>query len=187
LLATFSSWFIHWRDAHKRQQQCSARFQGKDRHGSTAPKAKGAGAGIAQAPASSVVLVIRGCETLLTGAGFGLRCQSGTHGVFFEFSGETSEESSGESWKSSIQSLPRIGEPAGKRSIASTSKVVSAGVVTLVELLSRSQHSRDGSLAHKERARIRVSQNDLGATGPFELRPICKTRRSRTSWHRALE
>ena len=67
--------------------------------------------------------------------GFGRCYQSGTHLLPLEFpgdlSGKSSEESSGESSKSSSQSLPRIGEPAGKRSIDSKSRLVDFGVVTL--------------------------------------------------------
>ncbi len=62
------------------------------------------------------------------GRGLGLRCQGGTHewslDCSVELSGESSLELLGESSKLSSQSLPRIGEPEGKRSIPSSSSVV---------------------------------------------------------------
>ena len=68
-------------------------------------------------PARSTELVCFGREALETGAGSGwLHCQGRTHGLSSELS--SASRISGESWKSSSQSLPRIGLPAGKRSIA---------------------------------------------------------------------
>src|ERR1039458_7581650 len=65
------------------------------------------------------------------GCGFRRRGQGGTHGLSLDSVGELSKESAGESWKLSSQSLPRIAAPAGKRSMASRSRLVESGVVTL--------------------------------------------------------
>ena len=121
-----------------RQQQHGRGFQGKNGPGLDRSKGQrsqqqnGTGAGQQGVSGKSRL------RAFSDRRGFGLRCQGGTHGLsldcFAELSRESSWESSGEfsgeSSKSPSQSLPRIGEPAGKRSIASTNSVVESGVVT---------------------------------------------------------
>ena len=103
--------------------------------GSTAPKARGASSSTAQAASQERgVGKTRLRETLRRAAGSGCVAQAAAELTVCPWghrSGVSEESCRVKVRKSSSQSLPRIGLPAGKRSMASSSKVVVAGVVNL--------------------------------------------------------
>src|SRR5208337_3087698 len=66
-----SSPLRHWRTAQTATSNMAQASRAKMDHGPTAPKVRGPSRRTEHAPASSVLLVSRGCETLATGAGSG--------------------------------------------------------------------------------------------------------------------